>query len=305
MKARRAHGLIDLAVVLRADLADSRRSWMAGVLILLYLLGSVASSALFVYLLHQIETQIAASLEVASANSTGAMTARLWELEPFRHIIREIVGDEALAERLLRLPPLALFYGWVAITFAPILVVLTAAGSVASEIGSGSARYALVRTSRWRWCLGKLLGQASLALIGILLGGAGVWLIGQIFLTGFEPWASAVGILGFSLRGWIYSLAFLGLAVGVSQLARSQYRAWGMVLLAIIALWLLGYGADRLLGAGWERLGETLRLLTPQHHRLGLWYQDTAHLVPAVVYLATLGGLYFVLGHLLFVRRDA
>ena len=40
---------------------------------------------------------------------------------------------EGLAASLVRVPPLALLYGWLAFTFVPVLAVLTSADAIAAE----------------------------------------------------------------------------------------------------------------------------------------------------------------------------
>src|SRR5256885_17073100 len=106
-------------------------------------------------------------------------------------------------------------------TFIRLLVTLASGDAIASEVSSGSVRYALFRSDRFSWAMGKLLGEAALMSLGIAAGALGVWLMGMFFMAGFEPLATGWWLARFSVRVWFYGFAYLGLAMGASQLTRS------------------------------------------------------------------------------------
>jgi ABC-type transport system involved in multi-copper enzyme maturation permease subunit len=298
--------LRDALVVARFDLSESLRSRRALVLLLLFVAGSMAAAGVFVTVLREVENALAAQLQVAAVDAPGAMTDRLLQSPELVEVLAGLLGDEALARKLLTVPPLALFYGWVATFFAPPLVVFTCGDSIASEVQSGSARFALFRTDRLSWATGKLLGQALLLLVGMLAGAAGVWLVGLGWLGHFAPLDNAAWLLRLALRAWVYSLAFLGLSLGVSQVLRTRWWALGGALSATLFALVLG----EVLDTDWAAeqapvLVPTLAQLFPGVHRLDLWRPELAERLPALVILPTLGAAWFYLGHLVFARRDA
>ena len=70
------------------------------------------------------------TLDLGLANSggtdpTGSVTATLWKSDAFRRMLTHLIGNRELAESLLSVPPLALYYGWLSFAFAPVLVMLT------------------------------------------------------------------------------------------------------------------------------------------------------------------------------------
>lgn len=290
--------------IARHELTDSVRSRRVIVLVLLYVAGSMAATLLFVNGLQKIERQLAESLGVAVASGTGNVTATLWKSEAFRRMLTSLIGNRELAEMLLGIPPLALFYAWASFAFAPALVMLTSTSRIAEEVWSGSARFVLFRASRLQWCLGKFAGQALQILGALLLSAAGAWLVGLLRMKSFEPAATASAMLFFSARAWVYSLAFLGLALAVSQWCVAPNMALALGFFALIVLSVLAGVADHFAGDGWRRLWDLVLMLTPQGHKSDLWWGDAAHLLPACVFLASLSFAYLAAGYARFGRRD-
>ncbi len=293
-----------LRTLTRHELEDSVRSRRVIVLSLLYVAGSTAATLLFVAILQKVERQLAESLGVTVASGTGSVTATLWKSDGFRHILTSLAGSESLATTLLRVPPLALFYGWLSFTFAPALVMLTSTARISEEVWSGSARFVLFRTSRLHWCLGKFAGQAVQILGALLLSAAGAWLVGLLRMKSFEPAATALAMLGFVMRGWIYSLTFLGLALAVSQWCAAPNLALALGFFTMIGLAVLAGVSDHFAGEGWRRAWDLVHALTPGGHGTDLWWGDAAHLLPACVFLLSLAFVYLAAGYARFARRD-
>ncbi len=215
-----------------------------------------------------------------------------------------MIADLALS--LLSVPPLALLYGWVALTFGPVFVVLTSGDAIASELSSGSARFALARSERSAWALGKLLGQALLLLAGILAGALASYVTGFVQLASFPLMDTALWMLRYALSAFVYGFAFLGLALGTSQLTRSVPWSRAMAVLALAGV----SAAAGVLGRDDVRerapvLADSLRQFFPGAHRLDLWRPELADSGPALAVLVALGFAYFLAGHVRFARRDA
>lgn len=290
--------------VARHEVADAMRSRRALVLLVLYLVGGIAATLLFVKVLHEVETQVMKTVGLDPAKKAGGVATTLWASHSMREGLIHLSGDEALARQLLAIPPLALFFGWLAFTFTPLLVVLTSSARIAEEVWSGAVRFALFRTTRFAWCLGKFLGQALQLLGVLLLGAAGAWLIGWLRLDTLDAPAAAGWMVVFAIKAWVYALAYLGLALGVSQLCGGPNLAVGLGFLAMTVLAAAGGIAAWAAGDGWRRAWDLVRLLTPGGHRMDLWRADAAHAAPAAVFLLALSLVYFSLGHARFARKD-
>lgn len=298
--------LRDAWVVARFDLGESLRSRKVLVFLSLYVLGAIAAAIIFTELLQTIETELAEQLLVAQTDRPGSLTEAVMRNSELRRVLTRLVRDPDLALALLNVPPLALLYGWVALTFGPIFVVLTSSDAISGELANGSARFALARTERSAWALGKLLGQALLLLAGILAGAMACYVTGFIQLSSFPLWDTAVWMLRYALGAFVYGFAFLGLALGTSQLTRSV--PWSR---ALAVLGLAGVSAaSGILARDDVRerapiVADSLRQFFPGAHRLDLWRPEFADSGPALAMLLALGFVYFLAGHVRFARRDA
>ena len=293
-----------LHTLARHELQDSIRSRRVIVLCLLYLAGSVAATLLFVAVLQKTERALAQGLGVAVAPGAGSVTATLWKSDGFRRVLTDLAGSDSLALKLLDIPPLALFYGWLSFAFAPTLVMLTSSSRIAEEVWSGSARFVMFRVSRLNWCTGKFIGQALQLLGALLLSAAGAWLVGYFRMSFFNGGATALAMLGFVLRAWVYSLTFLGLALAVSQWCAAPNLSLALGFLSLIVLSVISGLSGYFAGDGWRRVLDLVNALTPGGHDKDLWWGDAAHLVPAVTFLLALAFVYFAAGYARFSRRD-
>jgi len=298
------NALQSIGEVARHELRDSVRSRRFIVLLILYFMGSLAASLLFVSVLGQIENQLESAIGVAESRAPGGAVSILWQDRQFQEIVGRLVGDRELAMELLGFPPLALFYGWLSFTLVPLLVMLLSSPTIARDVWSGAARFVLFRTSRSSWCIGKLVGQAGPLLVALWMSALAAWIVGYWKLASFEPWPVAVALLLLSFKVWIYAIAFLGLAIGVSQLVKGPYQATALGLVALIGLSILGGVARRFAGGDAGRVWELVNMIVPSGHRLDLWRSDPGHVLPAIVFLFALASLYMLLGHLFFARRD-
>jgi ABC-type transport system involved in multi-copper enzyme maturation permease subunit len=298
--------LQDVLRVASHELADSIRSRRAVLLLVLYLLGSVAGTLVFVRVLHEVENQVVRAMGIDPAKNPGGVTAALWESGPFREIVTHLVGDRETAGDILRIPPLALFYGWMSFAFAPLLVILVSTPRIAEEIWSGSIRFAMFRTSRLAWCSGKVTGQACQLLAALLLSAAGAWLVGWLRMDRYPALPTALYMAIYAMKAWVFALAFLGLATGISQMCSNPHTATAVGFIALAAVSVLGAVAPLLARQQkpWAPAWDLVLLFLPAGHKLDLWRGDPAHLVPASVFLLALGAAYMLAGHARFSRRD-
>lgn len=302
-----AKGLLrDAAVIAAFDLGESLRSRKVLVFMVLYVLGAIGSTVIFTEVLQEVELALAEQLLVARTSDPGSLTQAVMESPELLRVLSRLVRDEALARTLVAEPPIALLYHWVALAFGPIFAVLTSSDTIASEVSSGSIRFALARTDRAGWLLGKVLGQSSLLAVGLLLGAAGAWVTGFVQLGAFDGPATATALVRYVGTAFVYVWAHLGLALGVSQLTRSVPWSRALGLLALVSV----FGIHRFLERDWvieavPVLSGSLRQLFPVAHRLDLWRPGLEASAPALLLLLALGSSYIALGYLRFARRDA
>ncbi|MCX7825709.1 MAG: ATP-binding cassette domain-containing protein [Verrucomicrobiae bacterium] len=254
-------------VITLHELADSIRSRRAIVLLILYTLNAIVATLLFVRVLHELENQLEKAAGVTKSETVGGTTSALWKNRGFREMLSHLVGNRETAEKLLETPPLPLFYGWLSFFYTPLLVMLMSASRISEEIWSGSVRFAMFRTSRLSWCVGKYAGQALQLLVALLLSGLAAWITGWLRMAFFDPGANAAAIMVFSLKAWVYGLAFLGLAMGVSQTIASPHLATAVGVIAMVVCAVISMFADWITRHGQRHLqrGGPVRARRPQN----------------------------------------
>ncbi len=292
-----------LVILTRFELADAIRSRRAAVVLLLYLAAAILSTNAFITALQKLEVQLGEILQTGSS-TPGALADALWKSARFRHMISALVGDRTVAESLMSVPPIALLFGFLAFFYTPFFVLLTATPRVAGDVWTGAARFVLFRTSRSAWVLGKVLGQAALVLLALTLSAAGAWCLARFRLEGMDGMAAARGMAIMAGKAWIFSLPFLGLAIGISQSVRSPNTANALGFLAWLGTGVLALTAKHFAGDGLRAGWDLVLMLVPQGHQLDLWRMDFASVASASVFLAALGAAYLAAGFAVFSRRD-
>jgi ABC-type transport system involved in multi-copper enzyme maturation permease subunit len=281
------------------DLHDSLRSRKAIALLLLYLIVALAGSAIFA-------SWFNLAWEKLTERFGAEGSEKLLASDELAQFVAETlrIGKD-LAKELLAVPPLALWYLALATNAMPLVVVLTSSDAISSELSSGSVRYALFRTDRLSWALGKLLGQAALMTIGVFLGAVGAFLLGAAMLDRFDALSNALWLLQMSGRATVYGFSYLGVALCVSQLVRGNGAARGLGLVLVIVLAAGGSMLGGLVERGAPTIVDVIRQAFPNAHGSALFMPDLADRVPAMIALVIIGLGFFAIGHLRFARRDA
>lgn len=289
-----------IRLVAAFDLLESLRSRKAIVLLALYMVGAFGASGIFVRVLtavrERLEEEIGRAVDVK----------QLMESPGMARVVGGLTGDAEVAKAIVAIPPMALFYGWLAMTFVPLLVLFTSSDAIAGDLSSGAVRYSLFRTDRISWALGKLIGQTALMAVGVLAGALTCWLTGWIWLDQMPVGETGLWLLRISGRATVYSFAYLGMAMCASQLTRTRARAGGLALAIMFLAWLGGsivqFGP--LVDQSPAVFG-VLAKLFPSGHHLALWHPGLVQSGTAALGLIAIGLGFFALGYLRFSRRDA
>lgn len=291
-------------IVAREEIADSVQSRRVAVLIILYLAGSMLACNGFISTIHKLESQLTELMALGSVSSPGAVTDALWKSESFRRMVIHLTGDKDVAMELLSIPPMAVIYAWLVFTFIPLLVMMSSAGRISEEVHAGSCRFVLTRITRSAWCLGKFVGQAMEVIVPLTLSVIGAWCIARFRLTGMDGIAVMRGMIFYGWKAWIYSLSFIGLALGISQLTRSPNQAMAFGFLAWVVMSILSLMANHFAGDGIRQIWLGVQMIIPMGHRMDLWRLDFAHVCQASIYLVALGLAYLYAGHVVFTKKD-
>ena len=151
--------------------------------------------------------------------------------------------------------------------------------------------------------MGKYLGQALMLLSGLFASAIAAWIVAEIRLDSARALLPAM--FDWGARAWLYSLAWLGLALGISHLTRTGSRATALGLFAVTLLGaepaILSFFANKF-DLAWLN---NFDLLSPSSAEHLLWRQSAAPLCEASCRLLALGFFYLMCGSEFFRRRDA
>ena len=207
------------------------RSRRALVLLLLYLASAVLCMNGTISVLGKMEKELASILMLPDTGETGVVSASLWKSKPFNRMVRKAVGDSPVFDDISGRHPVELLYAWFAFLCAPILTVLVAGTRISDDLKSGAVRYMLVRETRLEWSLGKFAGQALMLAVALAVSSLGAAVVAFCRLPSGTAASLFLPMLNWALRAWVYSLAWLGLALGISHLTRSPNRATALGIL--------------------------------------------------------------------------
>jgi ABC-type transport system involved in multi-copper enzyme maturation permease subunit len=285
------------------DAIRSKRAW---VVLVLYLAAAMCNMNWSITLLGKMEAQLASVLQLPPQEQAGVVSTALWKSKPYQGIVRALVKDDLVYQDISGRHPVELIYAWFAFFYAPLLVVLVAGNRVADDLGSGSVRYMLFRVSRACWSFGKFVGQGLMIGLALACSAVGAYAVAKYRLSGSGAPDMFFALVRWSFRAWIYSFAYLGLALGLSHLTRSGSKATVFGILAIAAFFVVSL-ICRLFetSEGWRSYLSVLMDFIPQGHEPALWRSDAAPFVSGCAWLVTLGVCYLTAGYAVFRKRDA
>ena len=272
---------------------NALRSRRALVLLLLYLAAAVLCMNGTISALGKMEAELVRVLRLPDSGQTGVVSETLWKSKAFRNMVATAVDDRLVFEDISQRHPVELLYAWFAFLCAPILVVLVSGTRVADDLRTGVARYMLVRVTRLEWSLGKYAGQALMIACALAVSAVGAWCVALCRLPTETAARLFTAMLGWGASAWFYSLAWLGLALGLSHLTRSGMRATAFGILAIGACSVLPH------------FFPSIELFVPSGARRGLWRTSFTPQAVSAFHLVTLGLVYLMAGAAVFARRDA
>jgi ABC-type transport system involved in multi-copper enzyme maturation permease subunit len=299
--------LRDLGIVARFELGESVRSKLIVVMVLLFVGAGALGAWGFSEMLSKVEQNAAKVMGAPAARRPGGVVRRLRASTSYRDMLRVFIRDEAKADYFAGLPPMVVFFGWASLTFLPWLVLFTSAESIAGDVSNRAIRYSVMRTGRLPFALGKAAGQ------GLLVGGVTVgaalafYIVGWASMDGFEPAATAAGLLAYLPRVLLYLLPFLGWAMFASMVTASANLARIVSLGGAVALAILYGVAENLrpeAGPIAATFWDLAHYLTPFGHNEGFSYPPGGALPGDVTVCLALTVVYFALGFVVLKRRD-
>jgi ABC-type transport system involved in multi-copper enzyme maturation permease subunit len=292
--------LRDIVLVALFEWIRAVRTWRALALVALYIVASAGGANIFVEVLGELETALAETLGVPPTAQVGVMLDQLRESDRFRREIADMTGVEDV-DVVLRYPVLAIFHLWLGLILVPFVGATAAAESISGDLATRAIRYEAVRTGRLELVTGRFLGQALLTGAASVIGTVGAWTVGVFVLYGTDPVELGLSLVQLSMRAWLYSLAYVGMGIGISQWTANPNLARALAIVGVAATWpayfQARFGSDEIPGF----LADFLLQVLPQGWMAGLWTPQWP-----LVALACLAMAYtwVGIGYLRFARRD-
>lgn len=284
------------------ELSGALRSRRAVVVTVLYLAASLLGMNGTISVLGKMEREISSALHLDESDSgkSGVVSKTLWQSKSFQRMARSVVGDSPVYDDICGRHPAELIYAWLTFLFVPLLTMLMAANRVADDVHSGAVRYMITRVTRLEWSLGKYVGNALLMALGLFAGALGAWCVAAFRLSGADLASLFASMLGWGAKAWALSLAWLGLALGVSHVVKSGAKATSLGVSALVAF----SAASASLSHFGERFAPLARLF-PSGVEHSLWRASFTPVAYASAWLLLLGLMYLTAGYAFFARRDA
>ncbi len=233
--------------------------------------------------------------------SQGILTARG---SPFNRVIFSRITDPASRDFLERQPPIMLFFAYTSFALIPLLIMITAAETLAQEHQSRGIRFVAMRTGRAEYALGKGLGQAGLLgavtfLAGLLSLGIAAWK-----LSDFEWSAGLRSLVVFWPRLTVFGLPFLGMAMLCSMNTGSAMVARVAGLGGLAGLFVTHQLFQKYQESSLGPVLRVLDFLAPYSHQDNFWLPSWQDCGPEMLLLAGLAFGYVGVGLLFYRRRD-
>ncbi len=293
----------DVWLVARFEVLRALRTWRAAALLAIYGIASAGASWLFVKIIGSMEHNVARLLGVPTTRTPGAMLGELVQSEVWRDAVVGMTGSPQLAAHLVTVPPMALFYLWVALLLTPFFSASASAECVAIDVSTRAVRYELLRTGRLELVLGRFAGQLFLTGLGTTLSMVVVFAVAKGFLAGQSTWELLPALVGYLPRAFAFAVPFVALGTAASLLTASAAWARVMALGAVAGSWIaLGF-ARWLETTEYARLADLILPVLPQGWLRGLWEPGFEWTLSALACVA-IGASAVALGYARFWRRD-
>ena len=284
---------------------DAVRSRRVLVALLLYMAAATCTMYWSISMLGRLEKELSTLLQLPQTERTGIISKTLWQSKPFQRIMRDVSQSQPVYQDLVGKHPVELIYAWLLFFYMPMLVVLVSAMRIPEEVGSGSVRYIMSRSTRGAWVLGKFCGQLSLIGLAVLCSGVCAYLVALLRLGRYVPPDILCNMLVWAAKAWVYSVPFVGLVMGLSLFTKSAGKSTIVGLLAILACFVVTVMVVHFSAyTGWRSFLPYLASVLPTDYEMLLWRNRGIPLATGVVTLISLGFFYLGVGYFFFRKRD-
>jgi ABC-type transport system involved in multi-copper enzyme maturation permease subunit len=306
--------LQEIGAIWRGETRRALKSGRVLVLLILFLLFVGLALTVVGGINHQINAKFDSQLAMAGADPGQAKEQMMATKKQFLSTF--ITDDEAMLDSLSALPLVLLVVFKLTLRFLPLFIALMGFDQLAGEVGPKSVRYLVVRVKRNSIILGKLLSQATLFGLLLIICTVLMVLVSKILNPDFAALDVALWTVKLVLTSFTLSLAYLALTALFSALTRQGAVSLVLNIIALFVIWFIALIGEAFRFPGEEALPNTLAMLKSEswiaYLRYGsVWHFGDDLLHPQVLRWVTSGlvhlgfGLVFLgLAQLALKKRD-
>jgi ABC-type transport system involved in multi-copper enzyme maturation permease subunit len=287
--------IVEIRLLAVRELHRSVRSAKGIALGALTLLGAFVASLVCVW------------LEGAERTGANAQSTEAY-IELKRQLLTKATGDPSLGAYLAGIPTSLLFFLKVTVWLSPLLVALLGFDAVSSELQHRSVRFWTVRSRRWSYFTGKMLGLW--AIVGLMMLVLNM-LAGTVALV--RGYVTFRELVGWGLRFWFVAFVIAAVWVAAATWVSSCYKTPILALLTTFGIffvsWVVGTGGfiSRLRQSEDPTIVRRMawyEYLYPNAYDTLLLSPDTTRVLTAFGILMGFAALIVIAGSFLFQRRD-
>lgn len=203
-----------------------------------------------------------------------------------------------IAEYVSHAPPTLYLMMWGTIWLTPLMIAVIGFDGISGELQNRTVRYWNVRTRRWAYYVGKVLGMWAVIAVFTLMIHLAVWCVCAAFAI--APWSM---IFKWGFRLYAVTVPIAGAWCGISQLVSSNFRVPILSLLTtcvvFFLLWVL-----KGIGLIWHDTMDALTYVYPNTYDEKLLSPHPNQVLGGIAALLTFMILTTAVGSFIFEKRD-
>jgi ABC-type transport system involved in multi-copper enzyme maturation permease subunit len=298
--------LTDAWIVASFEFKHAFKSAKAVVFIVLYSLAALISGLIYIQIVRGLENN---AFKLMVKSGTDPLQAQLAMGQVKSLGMKELFeffsgGDQTMADYLIGIPPIILFFFWGSLAFLPFLIALMSFDQLSGDLKARMIRFLTPRTHRVSIALGKLLSQTGVFMIVTVANSLVILAVAAARLSSFDV---SVGLL-YLLKFWCFLLFFgwcyLGLMLMWSAVTTTPIYSLLMGILSLTLFWLLSFLSKLDSLDSWHRYLSYLSYLSPSHYEKGLWRPEWGEALGALCAFLIFGLVFFGIGCEVLRRRD-
>jgi ABC-type transport system involved in multi-copper enzyme maturation permease subunit len=277
--------LVEVGLIASREIKKNFRSIKGIILLVISLLGAGGAALVLSYARKSSLAQGLSDPEKMKAAFEDFLSWDLW------------YGPGDTAKYLSDAPPMLYWIMWATVWLTPLTMAVLGFDGISGELQNRTVRYWNIRSRRWAYYTGKVLGLWAVVAIFTLMIHVSVWIVGISF--GIAPSSQ---ILKWGVRFFLVTVPISGAWCGVSTLVSSNFRVPILALLTtcgvFFGLWML-----KGIGLASEQM-DALRYVYPNTYDEWLLSPKPTLVLQGVAALFGVMALTTSLGSFIFEKRD-